>query len=126
VKRLYSLKGRDLFQRVYRNGERLQGKGFRIIFLGIDKINKTGLDKKKFSSNNKLKIGIAISKKYGSAPARNKAKRRIRAMCRELLVEMNEDFLLIIKPDSSFGNTDYEQSKTSLRSLLQKAGVVRQ
>lgn len=123
MKRLHSLKGRNLFKEVYGKGGRFKVKGFRVFVLKFDDKNRMN-SKKKILSNNRTKIGLSINKKYGKAYMRNKAKRRIRSICTELLDEMNDGFYIIIKPELDFKNMSYEKSKWHIRSLLQRAGVV--
>ena len=125
MKRLYSLKGRSLFYRVYNKGQKIQGRGIRIFILKITDSEKLDIDSKKSNKGKNLKIGISISKKYGNAPARNKAKRRIRSICSEILDEMNDGFFMVINPVYSFKNMEYSQSKESIRYLLRKGGVIK-
>ncbi|MCP4136600.1 MAG: ribonuclease P protein component [bacterium] len=124
MKRLYSLKGRDLFQEVFKKGKRIQGEGVRIIVLTYDRSKKLNQDSMILSNNKRLKIGISINKRYGNAFTRNKAKRRIRSICNELLNEMNDGFCVVFQPARNFKNISYEQSKNTILDLLNKAGVV--
>ena len=126
MKKIYSLKGRNLFKKVYITGRKIQGRGVQIFVLKHDDFIKRN-PKTKILFNNKItQIGISISKRFGKAIARNKEKRKIRSICRDLLAEMNSGFYLIIKPDVSFKNYSYEEQKQIIRLLFQKARVVNQ
>lgn len=79
-----------------------------------------------FSIGPKVKIGISISSKYGNAIIRNKTKRRIRAICREFLPDMEEGYFIILRPTEDFKDMDFERSKINIRQILGKAGVLKQ
>lgn len=57
------------FNRVYRNGDRLYGKGFTLIYLGGGQ---------KDSCFTGSRLGISVPKKVGNAVQRNRIKRIIR------------------------------------------------
>ncbi len=124
MKRSYSLKGRKLFKEVYKKGKKIQGKGARIFVLKIDNFNKIFSDKIWPLNRKKIEIGIAIQKRYGNAVFRNKAKRKIRSICREFLDIMNDGYIFIINPGDEFRNLSYEESKSDIKSLLQKSGII--
>jgi ribonuclease P protein component len=111
VKRKYSLKSRESYKYIFLNGKKLRGKG-NIIFV----IKNSSLDD--------IKIGIAIDKKLGKAVKRNWIKRRIRAVCTDLIIQMNRGFLVIIKPMPGNGTMNLEELKSELVVLFKKAGVL--
>jgi ribonuclease P protein component len=121
VKKEHTLKGREPFKEVIRKGSRLQESGIQIIVY-----------KHKIFRNNqvetgdsiiKTKIGISISKKFGKAHDRNKARRRIRSMFHDLIFSMNDGYSIIITANQDFRALSYNNSKETLLSLLKKAGV---
>jgi len=111
VKRIYSLKSRESYKFIFLNGKRIRGKG-NIIFV----IKSNSLDD--------IKIGIAIDKKLGKAVKRNWIKRRIRAVCTDLVIQMNRGVSLIIKPMPENGTMNFEELKSELVMLFKKAGVL--
>ncbi len=126
MKSIYSLKGRNLFKEVYQKGGRIQGAGIRIYVLKSVKIKnvKPDSDAHTTTDKKKIKIAIALTKSFGKAHIRNKAKRRIRAICRELFDELQEGFCIIIRIDSDFKNMTYEDQRRIVRSLFTKAGLL--
>jgi len=111
VKRIYSLKSRESYKFIFLNGKKIRGKG-NIIFI----VKNSSLDD--------IKIGIAINKKLGNAVKRNWIKRRIRAVCTELIIQMNRGFSIIIKPVPENGLMNFEELKSELVMLFKKGGVL--
>jgi ribonuclease P protein component len=126
VKSIYSLKGRNLFREVYQKGRRIQGTGIRIYILKSNNNKYVKPDNSKNTSicKKSIKIAIALTKSFGKAYIRNKAKRRIRAICTELFNELKEGFYIIIRIDSDFKNLSYEDQKRVIKSLFAKAGLL--
>ncbi len=73
-----------------------------------------------------IKIGISINSKYGNAIIRNKAKRRIRAICNELIPAVDEGYFIILRPGIEFKTTDYDRARIKVRQLFHKAGILKQ
>jgi ribonuclease P protein component len=121
VKRIYSLKGRNLFREVYLKGRKLQDTGIRVFIFNI---NKSGYVKPETSGTKKIKIAITLVKSYGKAHDRNRGKRRIRAICSELLEELKEGFYIIIRIDDDFRGLAFDEEKRIVRSLFVKAGLL--
>ena len=111
MKRIYSLKSRESYKFIFLNGKKIRGKGNTIFII-------------KNSSLDDIKIGIAIDKKLGKAVKRNWIKRRMRAVCADLIIQMNRGFLVIIKPMSENGMMNFEELKSELVMLFKKAGVL--
>ena len=112
MKRIYSLKSRESYKFIFLNGKRIRGKG-NIIFA----VKNSSLDD--------IKIGIAIDKKLGNAVKRNWIKRRIRAVCTDLIIQMNHGFSIIIKPVPENGKMNFEELKSELVILFKKAGALK-
>ena len=111
MKRIYSLKSRESYKFIFLNGKKFRGRGI-IIFI----VKNSSLDD--------IKIGIAINKKLGNAVKRNWIKRRIRAVCTELIIQMNRGFSIIIKPVPENGLMNFEELKSELVMLFKKGGVL--
>ncbi len=62
-----TLKNKQEFDFVYKNGKRYYAKGFMIFICGGQK---------------EILVGLSVSKKVGNACKRNLVKRRFRALCR--------------------------------------------
>jgi len=129
VKKNYSLKGRQVFHKVFTRGRRFKGNGVRVIVLpcnygGIhdEHAHKNETEKKTLHGN--VKIGIAIRKKYGNAVMRNRAKRIVRSVCRELLPDLHEGYYIIVQPDNDFQLLGYSEIKHTIASVFKKAGLL--
>jgi len=130
VKKRYSLKGRKVFHKVFTRGRRFKGNGVRIIVLpcgscGIQKTHRQegGPEKEILPGN--VKIGIALRKKYGNAVIRNRAKRIIRAVCRDLLKDLHEGYYIIIQPENDFHLFGFSEIRRNIGSVFQKAGLLK-
>jgi ribonuclease P protein component len=127
VKRINSLKGKKHFEELNFRGRKINRKGIQLIYL-----KQSGNSKSINTENNavlplspEFKIGIPVGRKFGNSVIRNKAKRRIRAICRELLPEVYESYYIIIRPREEFKNLSYADSREIIRVLLKDAGVLR-
>ena len=67
-----------------------------------------------------IRIGFTASKKIGNAVARNRAKRRMRAVVREVLPSLAQagwDYVLVAKPQATIAR-DYGDLRTDLTRAL--------
>ncbi len=126
MKRTYSLKGRNLLREVYQKGRKFQDVGIRVIIFkcDIDKYAKPDKRKPLYPSGKNIKIAVALAKSFGKAHTRNRAKRRIRAICSELIDDLRDGFCIIIKIENAFKNIKFEEEKRIVRSLFAKAGIL--
>ncbi len=72
-------------------------------------------------SNNKLghsRVGISVSAKLGNAVIRNKVKRQIRAMTRDLLDFENTSFDIVIIAKPPYFERNFEDNKQILSDFL--------
>ena len=127
MKRINSLKGKKNFEELNLKGRRINQKEVQLIYL-----KRSGNSKSTNDENSEVlplppefKIGIPVGRKFGNAVSRNRAKRRIRAICRELLQEIDESYFIIIRPKEEFKNLSYADSKEIIKLLLKDAGVLR-
>jgi len=119
VKRVYSLKSRESYKFIFLKGKKIRGRG-NIIFV----LKNSAIDKSNNKAFGDIKIGIAVGKKLGKANKRNWIKRRIRAVCSELIVQMNDGFSIIIKPGPVNGMMSFEELRSDLIILFKNAGVL--
>ena len=124
MKREYSLKGKTCFDNVFTSGKRYTFKGYRCVVL---KVSETGCSIcTKYKAVPPVKIGLIVTKRAGKAFARNKAKRRVRAILDEFLPCMDSGFCMAIRIDDRINNDfDYHAAKGTIAVLLQKAGVLK-
>ncbi len=119
MKRDYSLKGRELYKYVSRNGVKIRGNGIEIIFLKLNNDHEI-VQKVDFF----LKAGIVLNRKYGKAVERNKTKRRIRSILDEVIKTFESGYCLIIRPGFRFKYMEYSEQKKDLLLLLHKARIM--
>jgi len=120
VKRVYSLKSRESYKFIFFKGKKIRGRGNIIYVLKNSAIDKSNNE----SAFSTVKIGIAVGKKLGKANKRNWIKRRIRAVCSELIVQMNDGFSVIVKPGPENEMMSFEELKSDLVTLFRNAGVL--
>jgi len=111
VKKEYSLKGRSNFRELFKRGKRVRGSNIRMIVL-------TG-------NGTRPEIGVVVNKKYGNAVQRNRAKRRIRAICDRFLPSIRNDCSLIISPMEGFKTMSYTDAAQDIAKCFQKAGLLK-
>lgn len=124
MKRIYSLKGRNVFSRVYRKGKKIQGKGVKLFILKTEDFNTLNADGNMPSDVKHVKIGISIHKKFGNAVVRNRVKRRIRCVFSGILKDLHDGFCIIITPENEFRSIDYDTCRSRIISLLMVSGVL--
>lgn len=120
MKRVNSLKGRKVFQEVFKKGRKSRRSGITVFVLR-DKLN---IEEKGQSKEKTVKIGISAGRQIGKAWKRNLIKRRIRAVCNELIDQINNEFLIIIKPGSGSENLSFEDLKFEIITIFRNAGVM--
>jgi len=67
-----------------------------------------------------VRVGFTASKKIGNAVARNRAKRRMRALMREVLpgiARAGWDYVLVARPDAT-SSRDYAEMRSDLQNAL--------
>jgi ribonuclease P protein component len=124
VKRINSLKGRNLFREVYGKGKRFKSRGIKLCVLYLGSNNEIFRDCIE-NKESAVKIGIKAGRKYGKANKRNKAKRRVREILDEFMSEFESGFCFIITPDIDSKNNTFQENREIIRQLLIKAGIIK-
>jgi ribonuclease P protein component len=124
VKRINSLKGRNLFKEVYGKGKRFKSRGIKLCALYLGQNNEIFKDCIE-SKSSVVKIGIKAGRKYGKANRRNKAKRRVKEILDEFTSEFESGFCFIITPDEDSKNNTFQENRTVIKQLLIKAGIIK-
>lgn len=72
-----------------------------------------------------FRFGLSVSKRVGNAVVRNRIKRRIREVVRELAPHLghNKDYVIIARKPTA--DMDYWQIKSSLVHVFKRAGILR-
>lgn len=106
------LRRRQDFATVYAKGDRYSGRYLRL------RIYTTNLS---FASQ----IGIVISKKVSkSAVIRNRIKRQLRAICRQLLSQLKQGLQIVVTVSTLDGSPSYTELGNDLTKLLIEAQVL--
>jgi ribonuclease P protein component len=102
------VKKRSDFRRIFSNGKVKSCQGARLYWTGND-----------YSYN---RFAVTLTKKFGKAVIRNKNKRWIREIYREIkgsIQSKGYDFLFFLYP----GDYSFEQRKAQVHLLINKSGV---
>lgn len=70
-----------------------------------------------------FKLAISLSRQFGKAHERNKAKRRIRSFCTEISGSLKDGIWIIIRLDKDIQELEYDEQKNVLYQLFKKAGA---
>lgn len=126
MKNLKILKGRKIFQEVFRRGKRFSAHGVRIIIVRIDQDIELYFKKLKrdYDRDRDIIMGITISRKCGNAVYRNRMKRRTKSIFRELLPAIKTGYIIVASLDDAGEKPDYTAVRTVLNTLLIRAGAL--
>ncbi|RPI94698.1 MAG: ribonuclease P protein component [Spirochaetales bacterium] len=126
MKKIYSLKGRGNYQEVFEKGKRFNSEGIQLIVLRLksNEVSSTRAGGPE-GGDRLIRIGISIGARYGGACERNTAKRRIRAICSEMLPSIERGYYLVLRPQGAFSGLEYHKAKDSMRRLFRMSGVLK-
>ncbi|MGN0961230.1 MAG: ribonuclease P protein component [Christensenellales bacterium] len=72
-----------------------------------------------------LKIGFSISKKIGKAHTRNLIKRRLRAIVRELVPNLPNDYNIVVIAKVGVEKLTFAELKTQTELVFRKTGLLK-
>ncbi|MBN3491047.1 ribonuclease P protein component [Acholeplasma equirhinis] len=110
MKRVYSLKSKDVIDSIFKAKTSVGNSYFAIYYQKHEDIH--------------FKYSISIGKKYGSAVERNLAKRRLRYILSKFKDELKQDvsFVIVVKP--SVNTLKYNDILENIKKLLIKARFI--
>ena len=106
----YRLKKNSDFQFVFRTGVSKANRQFVVYYTNQPKIDH-------------FRIGISVSKRVGNAVTRNRIKRYIRELMRQMddQISGKMDYVIIARKPTA--DMDFREMKKSLAHVLKRAGV---
>ncbi|MDH5189068.1 MAG: ribonuclease P protein component [Rhodospirillaceae bacterium] len=117
---LLRIKRRPEFLRVASKGKKWAAPG--LVIQAMKTSYNAGLDAD--SADQNLRIGFTVSRKVGNAVGRNRAKRRLRAVCNEIMPQFAKpgfDYVIIGRQATI--KRPFEMLKQDLKSALNKTGT---
>lgn len=106
LKKAYRLTKHGSFGFVYRKGENKASAAFSLFYV----------------KSASFKIGFSVSNKLGKATVRNKLKRRMRAVIRDMLPLPKYQMVLVARVNAV--NLDFKAIKDDIRELFLKANLI--
>jgi ribonuclease P protein component len=76
------------------------------------------------AEDGRLRIGISVARRTGNAVQRNKVKRRVRAVVRELLPRLTVPVAVVVVARQGAAQLDYQAFRRILQELLTRAGIM--
>lgn len=99
------------FRRVYSEGKGVRGRFLTLRFAA--------------GKGARTRFGLAPARKIKSAVMRNRAKRRLRELCRAYLDEVKDSFDVVINIKREAVDASFEELRKDFLSVMRKAGLLR-
>ncbi|WP_096438034.1 ribonuclease P protein component [Alteribacter populi] len=111
MKKIYRLKKNADFQLVFKRGTSVANRQFVVY-------------QRKADDNSEFRVGLSVSKKVGNAVTRNRVKRLIREVIRELKprLKMKKDYVIIARKPTA--DMDFHEVKKSLIHVLKRGKLL--
>ena len=78
----------------------------------------------KKNDSSDIKIGITINRRYGKAHERNRAKRRLRAICDANFSSFKGGGCMAFKITDEFRDMSFAEAGAAFEQMMKKAGVL--
>ena len=101
------LKKQKDFDTVFKKGKRVYNNSVTIIFI----------------KESTTKVGISLSKKHGKAVVRNKIKRILRALIKEFIPLLNDNYYIVVMP-KVLEEYNYWALKEDLKKVLKRGNLI--
>lgn len=99
------------FKRVYNEGKGVRGRFLTLRFIA--------------GRGKKTRFGLAPARKIKNAVMRNRAKRRIRELCRAYQDSVRDRYDVVINIKKDAIDADFEELKKDFLCLLKRAGLLK-
>lgn len=109
LKAVNRLKKRKEFAYLYNNGIAKHTSHLTMVYLTTKK--------------RATKIGFSISKKVGKAHTRNLIKRRLRAIVREIVPSLPDEYNIVFIAKTGIENVSFSALKAEVNTLIHKSGI---
>lgn len=103
LSREFSLRTSQDFRRIFKSGKRRAGSFLQITY----------------APGEHFRLGVVVTKAFGSAPKRNKFRRRVKAIVREWLKTDSKPVHLVVRSRSGSETANYQELQNELLSLLE-------
>lgn len=111
MEKKHRLRKNTEFKRAYVKGKNYWNRNFKLY------VKKNDL--------NYTRFGIVVTKKLGKAVVRNKIKRRIREINKDLLPYINSGHDIVLIPKKNTVDLSYEELKKSVEHIYNLAGILK-
>ena len=105
------LRKRKEFAYLYNNGTAKHTANLTVVYLP--------------TKHRDLKIGFSITKKIGKAHIRNLVKRRLRAIVRELVPSLPDDYNVVVIAKVGIENLKFEELRSQVQLVFSKTGLLK-
>ena len=105
------LKKRKEFAYLYNNGEAKHTEHLTVVYLP--------------TKHRALKVGFSVAKKIGKAHTRNLVKRRLRSIVRDLVINLPDNYNVVVIAKSGVENVPYSALRAETVQLFSKTGLKR-
>jgi ribonuclease P protein component len=119
VKKDFSLKGKKSFRETFAKGKRFRSNNCIIHVLKRERQNAG-----KPEGGVEIKIGFTISRKFGNAVKRNRVKRVLRSIFRDIVPRIESSCNIIVRPYTEILDYPFTDQKEEIENLCRKAGIV--
>ncbi|MGN1208371.1 MAG: ribonuclease P protein component [Christensenellales bacterium] len=110
IKKENRLKKRKQFAYLFKNGSHKGDEFIGLVYLPLKTKN--------------FKVGYSVSKKVGKAVVRNKVKRRLKECVLSFSNLIKNEFYIIVVAKPQIVNLKFDEMKTKLKTLFDKAGLI--